>query len=375
MRAAQAPASGSGPVGVAVIGAGNISKQYLDNLTVFPDLKVHYIADLSEDAAAARAREYGIAEWGGVDAALGHPDVEIIVNLTIPAAHVEVATAAVRAGKHVWTEKPFSLDRESGLELLNAAEAAGRRLGCAPDTFLGAGLQTARRLIERGDIGTPLTAMTTFQTPGPESWHPNPAFLFQYGAGPLFDMGPYYLTALVQTFGPVSKVAAMGSKSREVRVIGSGPRLGEEFTVEVPTHVSAMAQFEGGQSSHSVFSFESPRERMGFVEITGTEATISLPDPNNFHGEVRLWRAGDEDWTVIPATGPDNGRGMGVLDMARSIRAGVPHRATGQLAYHVLDTMVAISESVDSGTFVDVESSAPPSPALPEDWNPTASTV
>ena len=184
--------------------------------------------------------------------------------------------------------------------------------------------------------------MTTFQTPGPEAWHPNPAFLFQHGAGPLFDMGPYYITALVQTFGSVRKVAAVGSKARDVRVIGSGPRAGEEFAVEVPTHVSAMAQFDGGASSHSVFSFESPRQRMGFVEITGTEATISLPDPNFFDGDIRLWRAGDEEWTIIPASGPANGRGMGVLDMARSIRAGVPHRATGQLGYHVLDTLVAV---------------------------------
>ena len=365
----------SGPVGVAVIGAGNISKQYLDNLTVFPDLKVHVIADLFEDAAEARAKEYGIAEWGGVDAALNHPDVEIIVNLTIPAAHVEVATAAVTAGKHVWTEKPFSLDRESGLGLLKTADAAGVRLGCAPDTFLGAGLQSARRLIERGDIGTPLTAMTTFQTPGPESWHPNPAFLFQYGAGPLFDMGPYYLTALVQTFGSVApgggrRIQSQGSPGDRFR-----PEAGEEFTVDVPTHVSAMAQFENGQSSHSVFSFESPRQRMGFVEITGTEATISLPDPNHFTGDVHLWRAGDEDWTVLPATGASPGRGMGVLDMARSIRAGVPHRATGGLAYHVLDTMVSITESMESGNFVGVESSAPQSAALPEDWDPTASTL
>ena len=366
---------GSGPVGIGIIGAGNISKQYLDNLTSFPDVVVHVIADLFEDAAAARAKEYGIGDHGGVDAALNHPDVEIIVNLTIPAAHVEVATAAVNAGKHVWTEKPFSLDRESGLGLLKAADAAGLRLGCAPDTFLGAGLQSARRLIERGDIGTPLTAMTTFQTPGPESWHPNPAFLFQYGAGPLFDMGPYYLTALIQTFGSVRRVAAIGSKAKGVRVIGSGPKLGEEFTVEVPTHVSAMAQFDGGQSSHSVFSFESPRQRMGFMEITGTEATISLPDPNYFTGAVHLWRAGDEAWTVLPATGANQGRGIGVLDMARSIRAGVPHRATGNLAYHVLDTMVSITESTESGTFVDVESSAPASPALPEDWDPTDSTL
>jgi predicted dehydrogenase len=368
-------ATGRGPVGVAVIGAGNISKQYLDNLTVFPDLKVHVIADLFEEAAAARAKEYGIPEWGGVDKALNHPDVDIIVNLTIPAAHVEVATAAVNAGKHVWTEKPFSLDRESGLGLLKTADAAGLRLGCAPDTFLGAGLQTALRIIQRGDIGTPLTAMTTFQTPGPESWHPNPAFLFQHGAGPLFDMGPYYLTTLIQAFGSIRKVAAVGSKSKDVRVIGSGPKAGEEFTVEVPTHVSAMAQFESGASSHSVFSFESPRARMGFVEITGTEATISLPDPNYFDGDIKLWRAGDEDWTTIPATGPANGRGLGVLDMARSIRAGVPHRATGELAYHVLDAMVSINESMESGAFVDVASNAPLSEPIPEDWAPETSTL
>jgi predicted dehydrogenase len=368
-------ATGRGPVGVAVIGAGNISKQYLDNLTVFPDLKVHVIADLFEEAAAARAKEYGIPEWGGVDKALNHPDVDIIVNLTIPAAHVEVATAAVNAGKHVWTEKPFSLDRESGLGLLKTADAAGLRLGCAPDTFLGAGLQTALRIIQRGDIGTPLTAMTTFQTPGPESWHPNPAFLFQHGAGPLFDMGPYYLTTLIQAFGSIRKVAAVGSKSKDVRVIGSGPKAGEEFTVEVPTHVSAMAQFESGASSHSVFSFESPRARMGFVEITGTEATISLPDPNYFNGDIKLWRAGDEDWTTIPATGPANGRGLGVLDMARSIRAGVPHRATGELAYHVLDAMVSINESMDSGTFVEVASNTPVSQPIPEDWAPEALTL
>jgi predicted dehydrogenase len=348
-----APSARRGPVGVAVIGAGNISKQYLDNLTVFPDLKIHVIADLFEEAAEARAKEYGIPGWGGVDAALNHPDVEIIVNLTVPAAHVEVATAAINASKHVWTEKPFSLDRESGLALL----------------------QTARRIIERGDIGAPLTALTMFQTPGPESWHPNPAFLFAHGAGPLFDMGPYYVTALVQTFGSVRKVAAVGSKAKEVRVVGSGPKAGGEFAVEVPTHVSAMLQFEGGASSQSVFSFESPRFRVGFVEITGTEGTLELPDPNYFDGDLKLWRVGAEEAETIPATGPANGRGMGVLDLARSLRAGVPHRAQGALAYHVVDTLVSISESAESGTFVGVESSAPASQALPEDWDPTAGTL
>jgi len=364
-----------GPVGVAVIGAGVISKQYLDNLTKFPDLQVHAIADLLPEAAKARAQEYGIAEHGTPELALGHPGVEIIVNLTIPAAHVEVATAAVRAGKHVWSEKPFALDRESGLGLLKEADDAGRLLGCAPDTFLGAGLQTARRVIERGDIGVPLTAQTVFQTPGPESWHPNPAFLFQHGAGPLFDVGPYYLTALVQTFGSVRRVIAIGSKARATRTIGSGPRAGEEFEVEVPTHVSALAEFASGASSHSIFSFDSPRTRMGFVEITGTEATLSLPDPNYFDGELCICRTGEKEWTALPTTGPASGRGMGVLNMARSIRGDEPHRASGQLAYHVLDTMVSVSESTDSGAFTDVASSAPPSAPLPEDWAPNEATI
>jgi predicted dehydrogenase len=365
----------TGPVGVGIIGAGVISKEYLDNLTSFPDVKVVAIGDLFEDAAAARAAEYGVPVHGGVDAVLGNADVEIVINLTIPAAHVEVATRAVNAGKHVWSEKPFSLDRESGLGLLKTADAAGVRLGCAPDTFLGAGLQTARRMIERGDIGAPLTALTLMQSPGPEAWHPNPAFLFQDGAGPLFDIGPYYLTTLVQTFGSIRRVAAFGSKSKETRVIGSGPKAGEEFAVTVPTHVSSILEFEGGESAQSIFSFDSPFKRAGFVEITGTEATIAFPDPNRFDGEVRICATGSDDWTTVPSVGSTASRGAGVLELARAIRAGRPHRAQGELAFHVLDAMASIAESIDTRAFVDVESSAAPVPALPEDWDPTAATL
>ena len=365
----------SGPIGVGLIGAGTISKQYLENLTTFPDIVVHSIGDVYEPVAEERASQFGIETWGGVAATLGHPDVEIVINLTIPAAHVEVALAAVAAGKHVWSEKPFSLDRDSGLALLAAAEQAGVRLGSAPDTFLGAGLQTARRMIERGDIGVPLTALTLMQSPGPESWHPNPAFLFQEGAGPLFDIGPYYLTTLMQTFGSVRRVAALGSKSRDTRVIGSGPKAGERFDVTVPSHVSALAEFEGGQSSQSIFSFDSPMDRHGFVEVTGTEGTMSFPDPNNFDGEIRVKHAGEAEWTSYPALGSTSSRGSGVLEMGRAIRAGRPHRATGELAYHVLDTMVSISESIESHRFVEVASSITTAPALPEDWDPTAATL
>lgn len=368
--------SGSGPVGVALIGAGTISGQYLTQLTTFPDVQVHVVADLNEQLAASRAAEFGVPASGGVEAALSHPDVEIIVNLTIPAAHAAVSAAAVQAGKHVWTEKPFALDRASGQSLLAAAAAAGTRIGCAPDTVLGAGLQTARRMIERGDIGTPLTALTLLQNSGPESWHPNPGFYFSAGGGPLFDMAPYYLSALVQLFGPVRRVAALGSTARPTRVIGSGPLAGTEVPVEVTTHVSAIADFESGQSSQSIFSFDSPLPRAGFVEITGTEATIAVPDPNRFDGEIRLRRRGGDDWESLPAVGAVAGRGVGALDMARAIRAGRPQLLRGEFGYHVLDTMIAITESIAAGAFVDVASSVEDwTAAVPDDWDPTAATL
>jgi predicted dehydrogenase len=365
----------TGPVGIGIIGAGVISGTYLENLTAFPDVRVHAVGDLFPEAAAARAAEHGVPRHGGIDAVLEDPDVEIVVNLTIPAAHVEVSLAAISAGKHVWSEKPVALDREGGQRLLGAADAAGVRLGCAPDTFLGAGLQAALKALARGDVGTPLTALTLMQSPGPESWHPNPAFLFQTGAGPLFDIGPYYLTALVQAFGPVASVAAISSKSRDRRVVGSGPRAGESFDVTVPTHVSALTRFHGGQSAQSTFSFDSPLSRQGFVEITGTEATLALPDPNDFDGDVKIRRRGSEDWEVLTSTKALSTRGTGVLEMARAIRAGRPHRVQGALAHHVVDVMVSIDESARTGAFVPVTSTVEAAAPLPDDWDPTARTV
>ena len=365
----------AGPVGVGVIGAGTIAGTYLDNLNSFPDVVVHAVGDLRPEAARDRAGEYGVETAGTPDVVLEHPDVELVVNLTIPAAHVEVALAAVAAGKHVWSEKPFALDRDGGTKLLAAAQEAGVRLGCAPDTFLGNGLQTVRRIIDDGGIGEPLTALTLMQSPGPESWHPNPAFLFAEGAGPLFDIGPYYLTALVQTFGPVAAVAGLASTSRSTRTIGSGPLAGQEFDVTVPTHVSAMTRFENGRSAQSIFSFDSALPRHGFVEISGSEATLAVPDPNNFDGEIRRYRRGSDDWEVVATVESTAGRGIGALDMARGIRTGTPHRATGDLAQHVLDVMVAVTESIDTRGFTDVASTVDVPDVLPADWDPYASTL
>src|SRR5690349_5381166 len=346
-----------GPVGIGFIGAGVISDTYLENLNSFADTNVVAVGDLFPDAAKAKAEKHGIAVSGGPEVVLDNPDVELVVNLTIPAAHAEVALQAIDAGKHVWNEKPLALDRVSAKAVLEAADAAGLRVGCAPDTFLGSGLQTARRLIEDGEIGTPLTALVLMQSPGPESWHPNPAFLFQEGAGPLFDIGPYYLTALIQTFGPIASVAAIGSKSRETRIIGSGPKAGQEFAVTVPSHVSASARFESGQSATMIFSFDSPRKRT-LLEVTGTDATMVFPDPNMFEGEIAVQRRDDDatEPTVVATTTMQSSRGTGVLDMARAIRERRPHRAQGALAYHVLDAMISMDEAITSAAYVEVES-------------------
>ncbi len=359
-------------VGVGIIGAGVISREYLENLTTFPDVEVRFIADIDEERARAQAEKFGVAGFGSVEQLLADDEIEIVVNLTIPKVHVEVAEQVLAAGKHVWGEKPFALDRESGKELLRKAHEKGLRVATAPDTFLGAGIQSARRMVENGDIGAPLTALTLMQSPGPESWHPNPDFLFQEGAGPLFDIGPYYLTALVQLFGPVAKVVAVTSKARETRVIGSGPRAGEEFEVTVPTHVSALYEFESGQTAQSVFSFDSKLKRTQF-EVTGSDATVVVPDPNTFEGD--LFVHGVEGIETVPATGSTSTRGTGVVELARAIRAGVPERASGEQAYHVLDIMVSTIEAGREGRPVEVESTVAVAPALPEDWNPREATL
>ena len=358
------------PFGVAVVGCGNISKQYLKNLASFPDVRVLFCADIDAERAKAQAAAYGVPASGSVEQALEHPDVQLVVNLTIPAAHGEVASAAVGAGKHVWNEKPLTPDVAAGRALLDQAARAGVRVGCAPDTLLGAGIQSARRLIASGAIGTPLSALTLLQGPGPESWHPDPEFLFAKGAGPLFDLGPYYLSVLATLFGPTSRVAAISRRARDTRVIGSGPRQGTEFSVEVPTFISAVAEYAGGQDASLLFSWDSPLQRMGFLEITGTEATLAVPDPNRFDGDLKLRRADDREWTVIPSSGAAAGRGSGVVDMVRAIRSGRPHRASGEMALHVLEMMTAIDRSGQTAAFEPVESVFERPEALAEDWDP-----
>lgn len=362
-------------MGVGVIGAGTISNQYLANMTRFPDLNVVVVADIFEDKAAEQAATYGVPASGSPEFALQHPDVDLIVNLTIPQAHAEVAAAALGAGKHVFSEKPFATTRPAGRSLLDQAAATGLRVGGAPDTFLGAGLQSARRIIERGDIGVPLTGLTLFETPGPVDEHRNLQVLHSKGAGPLWDMGPYYLTALTQVFGSFAAVSAVGRIARPRRTWKVGPQSGEEFDVEVPTYVAVLAEFESGAASSTTLSWDSPHRRVGHVEIAGTEGTLRIPDPNEFTGTLALRRKQDDEWTEIAATGAAGGRGSGPLDIARAVAAGEPHRASGDLAYHVLDVMASIAESVEERRWVEVASSAPVLAPLPQDWDPFARTL
>ncbi|NEE00734.1 Gfo/Idh/MocA family protein [Phytoactinopolyspora halotolerans] len=364
----------SGPVGVAVVGAGVISKQYLTNLAGCPDVRVVAVADLDVERARTVAGEHDVPHAGDVRTVIARDDVELVLNLTVPAAHGEVARSALAAGKHVFGEKPLVVEVEDGEKLLAEAAEAGLRIGCAPDTILGAGIQSAVRAIDKGVIGTPVAATTALLSHGPEGWHPSPEFLYQRGAGPLFDMGPYYLSALVSLFGPARRVAATGRQGRAERVIGSGPKAGTRFAVEVPTHVNALVDFADGPSASSTFSFDSAVHRR-MIEIAGTEGTLSVPDPNNFDGTLSLLATGADEWQQLPVEGTALGRGIGVVDMARAIRTGEPHRASGELAQHVLEMMAAISTSAEAGRFIDIRSDVARPEPLPPAWDPQESTL
>lgn len=372
------------PLGVGIIGAGVISQTYLENLTSFPDVNVVAVGDLLPDRARAKADEHGVAAAGTPDDVLSNPDVDLVVNLTIPQVHVEVSSAAIAAGKHVWTEKPIGLDRDATRELLAQADTAGVRIGSAPDTLLGPAFQTAKRAIQGGVIGEPLFVQTSFQTQGPDLWHPDPAFLFARGAGPLLDMGPYYFSALVSLLGPIAAVTARGSRPRLERTIHTGPRAGETFPVEVPSTVQVLTSFAAGQHGTHLLSFDSALERHGVVEIHGSEGTIVLADPNRFEGRIAyvkplgVFRDGmktEQEWIEIPNEGVVVGRGLGVLDMARAIAADRPHIATGELGFHVLDVMLSAEESAATGQTLEIGSTVAPVPLLDEGFDPFARTL
>ena len=358
---------------VGIIGCGNISGVYLKNAReMFDILEVAACADLRPEKAEAQAKEFGVPRACTPEELLADPAIEIVINLTVPAVHAEVALAAVEAGKNVHNEKPLAVAREDGRRLLEAARRRGVRVGCAPDTFLGAGLQTCRKVIDDGRIGEPVAALAFFMGRGAESWHPDPEFFYQPGAGPMFDMGPYYLTALVNLVGPIRRVTSCAGTSFAERLITSKPKHGTKIKVNTPTHIAGSMDFECGAVGTIVTSFDVYAARVPRIQVFGTEGTLNVPDPNNFGGDVQLWRPEKGEWEDVPLTHPyaENSRAIGVADMAYALRSGRPHRASGEMAYHVLDVMQAFLDASEAGRHVELESTCERPAPLPADLEP-----
>lgn len=350
-------------VGIGIIGCGNISPAYLTAAKSFPVLDIRGLADLNMAAARARAAEYGLDAMT-VEDLLARPDIEIVLNLTIPGAHVAVGLEIVKAGKHAYSEKPLGTDLDAARALVGEAERRGRRLGCAPDTFLGGAHQAARAFVDAGHLGQPIGGTAFFMCPGHERWHPDPAFYYRKGGGPMLDMGPYYITDLVNLLGPVARVSGLSPAPRRQRMITSEPRRGETIDVEVPTHVAGLLQFVNGAVVTMTVSFDVAAHRHLPLELYGTEGSLIVPDPNRFGGAVEFLPKGG-DWTPVPVTLPyadGNYRSLGLADMAAGIRQQRPHRANGALALHVLEVMVAFDRSSESGRVVEI-STRPERPA------------
>jgi predicted dehydrogenase len=348
---------------IGIIGTGNIAPAYITGCSKFPeDIQVVACADLRHDQAQAFAEANNL-QAQSVDDLLKNDALDLIINLTIPAAHAEVSQQIIAAGKHVYVEKPLALSRDEGLKVLHAAEAKGVRVGCAPDTFLGAGGQTCRMVIDRGDIGEPVAATAFMAVHGHESWHPNPSFYYQPGGGPLFDMGPYYLTALVNLMGPMAAVSAMTSRSFSERVAEHESIKGQVIPVNVDTHIAGTVGFANGALATIIMSFDVWSHHLPRIEIYGTKGTLVVPDPNTFTGDVIVWDMARREWQQIDHVGrSDVQRGIGVADMARALANDEPHRVSGELAYHVVDAMQAFDESAAQRQHIDL-SSQPPRPA------------
>lgn len=356
-------------IGVGIVGCGNISTIYFTNLQHAPGVKVRACADMRPEAASAQGARFGV-EAMTVDALLARGDIDLVVNLTVPAAHGSVSIAALSAGKHVFSEKPLAVDVELGRKVIAEAEWRKLLVGCAPDTFLGAGGRLTRRLIDGGTAGRILSGTAFLMSHGMEHWHPDPEFFFKRGGGPVLDVGVYYITALVNLLGPVARVTSLTSTGFEERIVTSeGPRKGYRIKVETPTTALAMLEFAGGTQMMFVATWDVWKHTHPPIELYGTEGSIRVPDPNFYGGIVEVSKQGG-DWVQHsplkmplgvpnwPADAPRhaNYRALGVAEMAMAIRTGKPHHASGKLAVHVLEVMEAI---VKGGTTEIAEAERP----------------
>ncbi len=350
---------------VGVIGCGNISAAYLQLAGLFNGYHISAVADINPDAARARADEFGIAAFT-VDDLLQQTDIELIVNLTVPVAHFDVSHRCLKAGKHVYSEKPYVLSLDEGLTLNRFADDNNLRIGSAPDTFLGGAHQVAREYLESGAAGEIIGGCCAVQSSGMESWHPDPDFFFQVGGGPVLDIAPYYVSNLVQLLGPVKSVVAMGSRPREFRLITSEPRAGEKIKVEVDTSVRAILQFDNGAQVSVVASWDVIAHEQNHIELYGTKGTIYVPDPNRFGDTLRVNDGVIEnELQPLPTLGQANFedangnfianyRGIGLADMVAGISENRPHRCSGQLALHVMEVLTAILSAADEQRVVEL---------------------
>lgn len=346
------------PIKVGVIGCGNISSIYLENARRFDSFEIVAVADIQEARAKQQAEKYNVKRVLSVEEIIADAEVELILNLTIPSVHAEIAKKALEAGKHVYGEKPLTATLEQGREVLQLAQEKGLFVGNAPDTFLGGAHQTARHLIDSGEIGTPVSATAFMMNHGHEHWHPDPAFYYEVGAGPMFDMGPYYLTALVHMIGPAKRVTASTGVAQKTRVISSQPKAGEKIEVKTPTQINGIIDFENGAIASIITSFDTWYHRLPFIEVYGTKGSLSVPDPNHFGGDVHLRTEGDREWRVVPSRfeHEDNSRGIGLADMATAIQEGRSIRPSGELAFHVLEMMHGFHYASEKGTHYELTS-------------------
>jgi predicted dehydrogenase len=353
-------------VGIGVVGCGNISKAYMTAMKRFANIELRAVADMRSAPAEARAKEFGVPAMR-VDQLLKRDDVEIVVNLTVPLAHTDVSLAVLNAGKHVHSEKPLGVNMVEARKVMDLADKKSLRVGCAPDTFLGGGHQTARKLIDDGAIGTPVGGSAFFMCPGHERWHPAPGFYYLRGGGPMLDMGPYYITDLIQLLGPIASVMGSATRLRRERTITSEPLNGTVIPVEVATHVAGMLEFVSGAVVSIAMSFDVPKHKHVPIEIYGTAGSLIVPDPNRFGGEVQVAKTGAE-WETIPHShGNTDGefRSIGVADLAAAIVNKRPHRASGALALHALEAMEAFQTSSDEGRRVKLETTVARPAMLP----------
>jgi len=360
--------------GIGFVGIGNISGIYLKNLTEkFTDLEIVGVCDLIKEKAQRAVDQYGMKLYNDMHELFADPEIEIVLNLTRPAEHFEVSRAALEAGKHVYSEKPLAATFEQGKALVELAQAKGLVIGGAPDTFLGAGVQGCRKLLDEDVVGAPIGAAAHMICHGHETWHPDPEFYYRApGGGPMLDMGPYYVTALCQMMGPVKGVMGMTKTNWPTRTITSQPLNGTVIDVDVPTHQTALLRFESGAIATLITTFDTySMPGVNNIEIYGTSGNMIVPDPNNFGGEIKIKvkeknspdaaeNFGGGAW--IPIDTPydiyrENCRGVGLADMAAALKEGrIPRASAAMQTLHVLEVLTAIERSSDEGREIAIES-------------------